>query len=123
MMISLAITLCLCLHHKAQGLRVKLGIVPLRTLFRKKGAFLMRNSSNSNTDSEPMSTSVPYGYNWQDSTDSGYFFEDKTRYIIELEKYRFASLYRPPGMGKSSFCQSLKQYYDLKQRKKVRNIK
>lgn len=57
---------------------------------------------------------IPYAVmNYAQLREEGYYYVDKSRYIVELEKYQVPVFLRPRRFGKSLFCTMLDYYYDL----------
>lgn len=57
---------------------------------------------------------IPYAVmNYAKLREEGYYYVDKSRFIMELEKYQAPVFLRPRRFGKSLFCTMLDYYYDL----------
>lgn len=58
---------------------------------------------------------IPYAVaNYAEFRKRGFYYVDKTQYIVELENYKAPVFLRPRRFGKSLLCSMLAHYYDLR---------
>lgn len=66
---------------------------------------------------------IPYAVmNYAQLREEGYYYVDKSRYIVELEKYQVPVFLRPRRFGKSLFCTMLDYYYDLNEANRFESL-